>query len=334
VLYGLLVGLTRGYPLIQIGQEFLSWGAPICFGFFMLVNWRNYESCKRLMQLTFLGITLLIAVYGIYQYLAPAPWDIFWWENASTVRNASGIAAPKLVRVWSTLNTTFIFGYAMVACLGVTLSWAKPISIPILMVGIISLLLSQVRVAWVALAISLLLFAISTHPRVSQRALIVVVLSVSLAIPLAAHPDFNEVIQQRFDSFSQGKDDASLQERQDIYRETLERVFDPAGRGLGVPKIIDAGAADVISTLGWLGTFPLLLSVALVFYRLFQSLYRDSFRTIVQAIAIAFFATLAFNNIFILLSGQIFWSFIGLALASDRYYKMRDLEYTASLYRD
>jgi O-Antigen ligase len=330
--YALLIGFTRGYPLVQIGQEFLSWSAPICFGFFMLANWRRYELFKRMMQVTFLCITLFVAVYGIYQYLAPLPWDVFWWENAPNIRNASGIAAPKLVRVWSTLNTTFIFGYAMVACLGVTLSWSRMISIPALIVGIISLLLSQVRVAWIALCLALLVFGVSTHPRVSQRSLIVLVLSISLAMPLAAHPDFNEVIQSRLESFSQGQEDESLQERQNIYKQTLQSLLDPSGRGLGGAKIIDAGAADVISTLGWVGVSPMLFGVMLAFQRLFRSMYRDSFRTILQAVAIAFFSTLAFNNIFILLSGQIFWSFIGLALASDRYYKMRHREHVTSIY--
>jgi hypothetical protein len=331
VIYALVIGLIKRHPIAQIGQEFLSWGAPICFGFFMLVNWRSYESFKKVTQITFLWITSLVAIYGIYQYLAPLPWDVFWWENAPNLQNASGLPEPKLVRIWSSLNTTFVFAYAMVACLGVTLSWTKMVSVPILIVGIISLLLSQVRVAWVSLAIALFLFGISTHPRVSKRSLLVVLLATILSMPLAAHPDFSEVIQNRVDSFSQGKDDTSLQERQNIYRDTLERVFDPSGGGLGVPKIVDAGVADVLSTLGLTGTIPLMLSVSLAFYRLFQSMYHDSFRTILQSVAIAFFSTLAFNNIFILLSGQIFWSFIGLAFASDRYYKANKLSSSSAL---
>jgi hypothetical protein len=326
IVYASLIGLIRGYPLVQIGQEFLSWGAPICFGFFMLVNWTRYESYKRAMQITFLWITFLIGTYGIFQFLAPLPWDVFWWENATNVKDASGIAAPKLVRVWSTLNTTFIFGYAIAACICVTLSWSRMISIPVLISGLISLLLSQVRVAWIALAITLFLFSISTHPRVSQRSLFAIIVAIILTIPLAFHPDFSEVITDRVSSLSQGEKDGSLQERQKIYEATLQQAFNPIGKGLGAPKIIDAGAVDVISTLGLIGTFPILLSVGLAFSQLFKKIYRDSFRTILQSIAVAFFSTIAFNNIFILLPGQIFWSFIGLAFAADRYHSAKRLE--------
>jgi hypothetical protein len=321
IFYSMAIGYVNGYSLIKIGQEFLSWSAPVCFGFFMLSNWRRYESLKKITQLTFLLITAVISIYGIIQYLEPPAWDVFWWENAENVRSASGIAVPKMVRVWSTLNTTFLFAYAMVACLGVTLTYSGIISIPILISGIISILLSQVRVSWFAIIIVFFIFMISTNPRASRHSLLVVILSVSLTIPLSAHPDFNEVIQERIATLSQGKDDVSLQERQSIYQENLPRYFDIIGKGLGSPKIIDAGAADVLSTLGWVGTAPMMLGILLTFHRLFRFIHFDKFRTMMQAVPLGFLATLAFNNIFILLSGQIFWSFIGLALAADRYQK-------------
>ncbi len=326
IAYALTIGLLNNNPKPEVAQELLSWVSPVLMGFFILSNWRRYPEFKNATQNTFLLSTLIMGSYGIYQYLVVPPWDLYWWEHAENVKNASGIAEPGLIRVWSTLNFPFTFGYVMTACISIILTRPKLIYIPIYLVGIISLLLSQVRAGWLVLGLAFTLLIISSHPKASKKILVTLILTSTLVIPFSFHPDFKSAIQERVLSVSSGGEDVSLQERQRIYSEVLDTALKEfIGKGIGSPKIIDAGVADVLTTLGWIGTMPVLIGILIAVQRLFQGLYTDRFRSMTQSLAVSMLVTLPLNNIFILLPGLIFWSCIGFACAADRYHKLHRL---------
>lgn len=323
ICYSLLIGLANNYSFANISQEFLSWSSPILIGFFMLSNWTNYPKFKNATQITFILGTAVMGIYGIYQYLSPPIWDVFWWEHSENIQNASGVPESKLIRVWSTLNTPFIFSYTMSVCIMVTITKIKPIVVPILSIGVVALLLSQVRVGWIALVVALFIMFISSHPKIGAKLFNMLMFSIILIVPAILHPDLSESIFSRLDTFSAGADDFSFQERQSIYETVMAGALKQLiGKGLGTPKIIDAGIADILNTLGWFGTLIMMSSIFLVFWKFFHKLHKDSFQSISQAIPIALLVTTPLNNTFILLPGVLFWSFIGLFFAGNRYNRL------------
>src|SRR4030081_1469123 len=63
------------------------------------------------------GLTTILSVYGIIQYVFLPPWDAFWLQNVSAQGSLSfGKPFPFQVRVFSMLNSPGPFGSFM-ACI-------------------------------------------------------------------------------------------------------------------------------------------------------------------------------------------------------------------------
>ncbi|NBD17575.1 MAG: hypothetical protein GVY04_16000 [Cyanobacteria bacterium] len=75
--YSLAIGLLRN-PLQGAVIDFLDWGAPVLFCFYLFVNWRNYPRYRQNLQRVFFWGVLVMGVYGIIQYLILPEWERFW----------------------------------------------------------------------------------------------------------------------------------------------------------------------------------------------------------------------------------------------------------------
>ena len=166
----------------------------------------------------------IMGVYGIVQYLAPSLADQFWMRN--TPIDSIGSPEPGMVRVFSTMNSPaslacfLISGLMLVGFLrgriGVVIACAP---------AAVTLLLSQVRSAWIALAIAIgyTLFFRATALRATMIALTILVAGVFavVATPLG------DVIQTRLQTLSASPgDDGSARVRFQEFALLLEHAED------------------------------------------------------------------------------------------------------------
>jgi hypothetical protein len=84
---------------------------------------------------------------------------------------------------------------------------------------------------------------------------------------------------------------------------------------------LDSGIIAAALSLGWLGTFLLGLAISSLFVgkqRLSDN--PDDFVKASKAILIGFLAQLLGGNIFVSVTGAMFWIFAGMYLAANKYY--------------
>jgi O-Antigen ligase len=322
--YALLIGLAQGNPLLKIIQGILSWLPGVFLGFYLLANWQQYPAYRQNTQKVFYWGILVMGIYGIIQYIIAPDWDKFWLTNAADLQLCCGWPEPLRMRVWSTLNYPFTFGYAMMACLLLLFSQQNAASIPAIASGLLSFLLSQVRGAWLGFSVGLMFFFISVNSRLKLQLVVTIFVITTLLIPLASSSPLFDAISSRISTLSSSENDLSAMERKRIYSELINKTIgEVLGRGMGGASIVDAGLLDILSTLGWLGLIPFAMGIGLLFYNLFSytEVRFDPFMNAARSIVISIFVTIPFNNSTILLPGVMFWGFGGMVMAAHRYYR-------------
>ncbi len=323
LMYALLIGLVQGNSLIKVIQGILSWLPGIFLGFHILANWQEYPAYRENTQKVFYWGVLVMGIYGIVQYIVAPDWDKFWLTNAEDLQLCCGWPEPFMIRVWSTLNYPFTFGYAMMACLLLLLSHQNTASVPAIISGFLSFLLSQVRGAWMGFSIGLIIFLFSLNSRLKFRLIVTIFIITAFLISLASSSPLFDVITSRILTLSSGQEDGSAMERQRIYTELFNSTIgEIVGKGMGGSIIIDAGILDILNTLGWFGLFFYGIGIYLLFYSLFSYAEArfDPFMNASRSIVISVFVTTPFNNSMMLLPGVFFWGFGGMVLAANRYY--------------
>jgi len=320
VFYGFLVGMINGLPVPAI-ISLMTWVSPILFGFHLFVNWRDYPSYRENIQRTFLWGVLVTASYGVYQYLVAPEWDRFWLIQTK-LYTSMGKPEPLGLRVWSTMNAPLQFGIVMLAGNILLFIGQGTLRIPGLAVGILSILLTSVRTVWGGLIIALITLIGSLKGGLQIRLIAFVLMIVLCMVPLSTVEPFSQVIQSRITSLSNVKDDQSAKDRANLYGKTLNLALSEViGKGNGTLQPIDSGIIELLLTLGWMGAIPYVGGLLLIFYSLFQpsKSKSDPFGSAARAIVVGFLPMLAGSNVIVGISGMVFWGFLGLGMAANKY---------------
>ena len=326
VFYGFLVGLINGLPVPAI-ISLLVWVSPILFGFHLFVNWRDYPSYRQNIQRTFLWGVLVTASYGVYQYLIAPEWDRFWLIQTK-LYTSMGKPEPLGLRVWSTMNAPLQFSTVIGPATILLFVGQGMLRIPALVVGILSLLLTSVRTAWGGWLVALIALIASLKGFLQIRLIAFVLVLLVCVVPLSAVEPFANVIQSRVTSLSDVKDDQSAQDRARLYNVVLgEAISEFIGKGNGNLDPIDSGVIEMLLTLGWMGTIPYLGGILLLLFSLFQGSQSssDPFASAARAIVVGFLPMLAGSNVIIGISGMVFWGFLGLGMAANKYHKHQQI---------
>ncbi|MEZ2301875.1 MAG: O-antigen ligase domain-containing protein [Microcoleus sp.] len=322
VFYGFLIGFINSAPVPAI-ISLMAWVSPILFGFHLFVNWRDYPSYRQNIQRTFLWGVLVTASYGVYQYLVAPEWDCFWLIQTK-LYTSMGKPEPQGLRVWSTMNSPLHFATVMIPGTILLFISKGVLRFPGLALGILSLLLTLVRTAWGGWMVSLLALLSFLKGIVQIRLISVLLVIGILVVPLSTVEPFSKVIQSRVTSLTNVKDDQSAKERGVLYSLMIDDALNEyIGKGNGTIGPIDSGFLDMILTLGWLGSIPYVGGMFLLFFSLFQgskSSTADSFACATRAIALGFLPMLAGSNVIIGISGMVFWGFLGLGMAANKYH--------------
>ncbi|MBD0345982.1 MAG: O-antigen ligase domain-containing protein [Coleofasciculus sp. Co-bin14] len=322
VFYGFLIGLVNGSPVPAI-ISFMAWISPILFGFHLFVNWRDYPDYRQNIQRTFLWGVLITATYGVYQYLVAPEWDRLWLVETK-LYTSMGKPEPLGLRVWSTMNSPLHFATVMIPGTILLFLSKGVLRFPGLALGILSLLLTLVRTAWGGWMVSLVALLGFLKGIVQIRLITLLLVLVVLVVPLSTVEPFAQVIQARVTSLTNLKEDQSARDRTALYGVVLnDALKEYIGKGNGTLGPIDSGFLEMILTLGWLGTLPYVSGMCLLFYSVFQgskSSTSDPFASATRAIAFGFLPMLAGSNVIVGISGMVFWGFLGLGIAANKYH--------------
>ncbi len=324
VFYGFLVGISIGSPF-RVVQNTLQWLAPVLLGFHIFSRWRDYPYYRQNIQRTFVWGTLVMGIYGIFQYLVAPAWDRFWLVKVEML--TAGIPEPLGIRVWSTMNGPLVFGVTIMAGLLLLLNYRGVLSLPASTAGYLAFLLSLVRTAWVGWFIGVLALFSSLKSSLKIRLIIIFVVMGVCIVPLANIEPFSAVINDRLNSFSNIEHDGSVGARQETYSQLLVPALTSFfGYGIGnIPNFgfpLDSTILSMLFSVGWFGTIFYMGGWILLSLKLFRGseIGADTVASTARAVvASAFFMLFFTPAIFAGILGVVMWGFLGMGMAAQKY---------------
>ncbi|GFE68199.1 O-antigen ligase family protein [Chroococcus sp. FPU101] len=324
ILYSFSIGLTNildhQSSLTLMMRRLIEWISPITFGFYILANWRNYPNLKQNLQRTFFWGAIVMGGYGLIQFFFMPPWDLYWREKVVELRGFANVEHT----IWSTSNSNGHFAALMIPCLILLFNHQNTWRIPVAIVSILAFLLAQVRTAWAACIIGIVLLISNLHPRLQIRIILALLVLLLAVFPLATVEPFSSMLDARFQSFSNLEDDVSLNSRQLIYQAYFERaLLNPFGHGIASIDLADSGVIVMFHEMGWLGVLPYGGGLVLLFLQMFQKTPGrfDSSLIASRATACSIFAMMPNGVVVTALPGVIFWGFAGFVIAGHKYYQ-------------
>ncbi len=332
VVYGFLIGIVNN-PLAVALRALLDWLTPVLFAFHLFVNWRNYPKYRLSLQNTFMWGLLITGIYGIVQYLVAPEWDRFWILQTGLLTN--GKPEPLGIRVFSTMNSPGPFANVLLAGLLILLTNDNFLRIPASAVGYLSFLLTLVRSAWIGWFLGLISLLSALKPRLQMQLFLTITILAVCVVPLTVIEPFAEIINSRLESFTNLKKDTSFNERAALYERNVNLAFSSGlGNGIGSKYFVnekgllqevtlDSGILDVFFTLGWFGAIPYLSGIILAMFNLLTSSEgrSDAFASAARAITLGVLAQMLFGNVMLALSGVVFWAFLGIGMAANKYHQ-------------
>lgn len=330
VVYALVVGvLSSGVQNVLPG--ILGWFAPLCFGSYVFWNRDRVPELISTLRTNFLVGLLVTSLYGLYQFFFLAPWDAYWMETSTLT--SIGSPFPMEVRVFSTMNAPQPFADFLIFGLLLSVTskhWLRLVAVPL---GVLVLGLTSSRSAWVACACSLSYIILTLTAR--QRLQIFAVFGgCVLAIGVASLvPEINEMLTQRLQTFTNVKNDGSVNDRLQSQQEAVQMFLStPFGVGLGGDALLhtdgpsygkaqlndvtpaDNGIEEVLLTMGWFASIVYIVG--------FGESLLTSFRgkgtqdtALARAMITAMLIQLPFLGIFPGPSGFLLWTSLALCYA-------------------
>lgn len=336
ILYGYFVGFLRIGPMAAT-HALITWLVPLIFGLYCGLSWRRFPEVEEGMRKAFLWGSLVLACYGLFQFLFPPEWDRFWMVSSGMY--SVGRAFPYEVRVFSLVNAPLPFATILVAGLFLALAGKGISRVGSLALGSIALLLSLVRSVWIAGALGLFVYLSALPRRLVRPMMVATILTVTavgivpFVVPESIAGPSIRIVQDRLLTFTDLKHDVSYKDRASFLENITNAVLDaPMGHGLGstgVSSTLGGGGGDairdfdngifaVLYSLGWIGGAAFLISVASIVIMLLPRKERIWDSTVKAGRAVAVTSViLAFGaNVFEGVSAAVLWSFAGLVMSA------------------
>jgi hypothetical protein len=261
----LLVGMVAGSPA-SAGYDMLVFTMPALFAVFLASANEELSVSYGRIAATMLFCGAISSLYGIYQYVSPPPWDVYWVVNSGLV--STGVPEPFGLRVFGTLNAYATFAHYVTLTMIVNLPRLRIRNWPAVIAYVpctVALLLTSDRTAWLAFGAGLIVYLAAAPRRWSAfgglalAATLCAALSGALLFSLKGSDDVASLVQARFASLAAIGDDNSFADRQVQTAHALhEGVEEPLGQGLGdVGTAAVAGSSGATNTLdnGYLARF-------------------------------------------------------------------------------
>jgi O-Antigen ligase len=330
-----LAGLLYAYPvgIYRAGTSaatysLLVWAAPVCFGFHLALQSQQYAALRQASRRAFAAGVLVIGLYGLWQYFAPPAWDQYWMVHSGM--GSIGLPEPRLVRVFSTLNSpppcAAILGAGLLTLItaGSLMQWIAGVP------GYVTFALTLVRTAWLAWLIGLFTYWIYATARARVRVVAATGILLLLLLPFIRTDLYETLIVSRFQTLQATAQDESARSRMALYSRFAERLsHNPVGDGLGSTggggqlnvqgshENLDSGFIDVFESLGWFGAALFLGGALLLLAAITRARERkdDQFAKVTRGIAISLFLSMLSFNSLTGVVGAVFWGFVGIQIA-------------------
>jgi hypothetical protein len=268
---------------------------------------------------------LVMGIYGIYQFYKAPIWDVEWLSNlpGGVESSTFGRPGPQEFRVWSTGNAPGQFASLVVALMFFVGSKRSVLKIPAFVASLYALLLTLVRTAWLTGIVGVLYLVKATNRKYFPSVMLGIG-TLGIALLLFANSSLNiPILQDRLKTFSDLKNDVSVQDRTRLYENLTGEVLSlPVGLGLnnlsfyrGYP--LDSGFIRMLLSLGWFGTLAYSIGLLLILFHFFHRTQLDTpGLAACKAVAVGLLVQLASGPTLVSTVGAMFWIAIGLGMAS------------------
>jgi hypothetical protein len=318
VIFGAGIGLIK-HPGATVILSTVMWIGPMLLCVFA-ASIRDREMLGRVLTRTLAWGVLVMALYGIYQFVVAPPWDTYWLVevNRDSFSPSFGHPDPFGIRVWSTMNSPGAFALF----LGAALIWLATRNGPMVaianMMGYVALCLSLVRTAWMMTVLGLLIYVLTRRKMPSLKSAASTLLTLGLVTCGLLYVMQFHGVKERFESFSSLKSDRSVQERQSMYR-YMEGYFlhTPLGDGLQSPAeyhgyLLDSTFAELFLMLGWIGGLSYAAGLGYLLMQMTVSLRRASgMRAAAVAVTLACASQAVSGDVVYRQGGVVLWLFVG-----------------------
>jgi hypothetical protein len=328
--YGAFVGFMLHSPFALV-QDLVTWIGPLAFGLYVFDQREHMPEMLETLRDQFLNGTLVMGLYGIYQYAFLASWDATWMQTATIT--TIGSPEPYAVRVFSTMNAPQTFADFLIFGILLSSDSTRRLRFAAIPVGLLTLLLTNSRSAWVGFAVGLV-FTMLFFTAKRRLQIICALLGFGVLMGVASLiPQVNEQFTRRFQTFTDLKADSSVNERllsqQHAITMFLDRAFgngfgggsDDLGPGpsYGVASVQgvymnDNGVEQFMLTFGWFGSIVFVVGLGGIAVTCFRSPILPSLIT-TNAVLLALLVQLPTMGMFAAAPGFLLWTAILFGLA-------------------
>jgi hypothetical protein len=340
-LYALAVGAVVGV-FSASAFEFVEYLFPVLAGIWLAGQELSVTQSLRRLVWIFVPCAAAVAIYGLFQWMQPPPWDVMWVQGSDF--QSVGDPSPFVMRLFSTLNAPEPAAdfFALMIVLVLPLLRLRTLWVwPLLSVLGAALLLSMIREAWVAVTLGSIAYLVMSPRRLavlpSLAVYVVLLVFLVTALPsLMGSAASSDIISSRLSTLTDIDHDTSALERQQEIADSFQKGFEnPAGTGLGtvgaaaklsdpndmLGNALDSGYLARFIEMGWAGALAYLAVVLGVPIAMGYALFRPGSSATLEvkvagATALALCATLAWsdaaNDAHLGLDGFFFWLALGL----------------------
>ncbi|WP_179400607.1 O-antigen ligase family protein [Burkholderia guangdongensis] len=338
--YAYCVGIVSS-GVLAATYDLANWVYPVLIGFHMMVNARDYPEYRDTLLSTFIWGMLVMGVYGAVQFFVMPPWDVLWMVGSQM--NSQGDPVPYGVRVFSTMNSSGPFAFAMMGALVFVLAATQRVRWLAGAAGFVSFGLCLVRSTWGGWVIALALQLLQSSNRVRVKIVVSALVLAGLCVPLLTVGPVADRLGQRLQSITDLKNDRSYDDRNQFYATFAATAFtDVAGEGMGATGAstklssdsgelgkygsFDSGVMNVPFVLGWPGTLLYLAGTIWLLGRTLRVAFRlrnDKFVGACLSLCLSVFAMLVFTNSLIGTGGLLLFTSIASILSAAHWQKIR-----------
>jgi len=339
--YGALIGLAKnGMGSVY---DLANYIVPLLLIPFFAVTPFTSKDMDRLLY-AYANIAVMVAIYGIIQYLTVPPWDAFWMRHADMM--SIGFPYPLEIRVFSTLNSpgpaAAFLVFALVPMI-LEKRWQGSLRWIGVLLVVVCLLTTLVRSAWLVLLVMLLVYIGSSSSKGKWKTLLQLTFVACAIIWIVPKLPGAEGLVARMETLTSVSEDHSYNERLGLWQNMLPMVAsNPVGQGigsvgtgtklgnggeLGEYGIMDNGFIALLLTFGVAGAIFFFGALGAVVKQIVIKVTRRDVQQPYARLALAAWcgaiASLVSDNGFPGMKGYLIWMLIGLGLSAKEVIESR-----------
>jgi O-Antigen ligase len=338
VLYGGALGFAILSDRQAVLKSLVSWMSPMGFAVFIYLNWRTFPTMKKAIDRAALGGLLVVGLYGLLQFMIAPPWDCLWLQameyDPASGPGVYGLPEPFGIRTFSTMNSHQPMAIVLVILALIALSKGERIYNFAAAIGMLPVLLSLARTAWLQAIVSLIMFAFFSRKGRYLKSLVAAALVLGSIGVALSFTSFGETLQQRVLSFSDKGDDISVGARAAGYNKGLAQTqLHPFGAGTGAMEVAytpviyedfgpnDSALVELLVDFGVIGSVAILLALFIALRLIYLQFRRtrNAFLAAILAIWAGLLVQSPLNSCLDGAHGLFVWASLALGLACVKY---------------